>query len=34
MSKYRIYDQQGFDYLTMAIVGCIDVFSRQRYRMD
>jgi putative transposase len=32
MSKYRIYDQQGLNYLSMTIVGWIDVFSRQRYR--
>lgn len=33
MSKaYRIYDQKGLYYLTITVVGWIDVFSRQRYR--
>ena len=32
MSKYRIYDQQGLNYLTLTIVGWIDLFTRQRYR--
>lgn len=32
MSKYRIYDQHGLNFLTMTIVGWIDIFSRQRYR--
>jgi GrpB-like predicted nucleotidyltransferase (UPF0157 family)/REP element-mobilizing transposase RayT len=32
MSKYRIYDQQGLNYLTLTIAGWIDLFTRQRYR--
>jgi putative transposase len=32
MSKYRIYEQQGLNFLTLTIVGWIDIFSRQRYR--
>jgi REP element-mobilizing transposase RayT len=32
MSRYRIYEQHGLNYLTLTTVGWIDVFSRQRYR--
>ena len=32
MSKYRIWEQQSFNYLTLTTVGWIDIFSRQRYR--
>lgn len=32
MGKYCIWDQQGLNYLTLTIVGWIDIFSRQRYR--
>lgn len=32
MGKYRILEQQGLNYLTLTIVGWIDIFSRQRYR--
>ena len=29
---YRIEDQSALYYLTLQVVGWIDVFSRQRYR--
>jgi putative transposase len=32
MSRYKIYDPNGLNYLTLTIVGWIDVFTRQRYR--
>lgn len=32
MSKYKIWEQQGLNYLTMTTTGWIDIFSRQRYR--
>ncbi len=32
MNKYRIYDQQGLNYLTLTTVGWVDVFTRQCYR--
>ena len=32
MSRYRILEQQGLNYLTLTIVGWVDIFSRQRYR--
>ena len=32
MSKYRIWEQNGLNYVTLTVVGWIDVFSRQRYR--
>jgi putative transposase len=32
MGKYRILEQHGLNYLTLTIVGWIDIFSRQRYR--
>jgi REP element-mobilizing transposase RayT len=32
MSRYKIYEQHGLNYLTLTTVGWIDVFSRQRYR--
>lgn len=32
MNKYRIYDQQGLNYLTLTTVGWADVFTRQCYR--
>ena len=32
MSRYKIWEQQGFNYLTLTVVGWIDIFSRQRYR--
>jgi REP element-mobilizing transposase RayT len=32
MSKYRIYDQQGLNYLTLTTVGWVDIFTRQCYR--
>ena len=32
MSKYRIWEQNGLNYVTLTVVGWIDIFSRQRYR--
>jgi putative transposase len=32
MSKHRIYDQQGINYLTLTTVGWIDAFTRRRYK--
>ena len=32
MSRYKIWEQQGLNYLTLTVVGWIDIFSRQRYR--
>ena len=32
MSKYRIWEQQGFNYLTLTVEGWVDIFTRQRYR--
>ena len=32
MSRYKIRDQQGLNYLTLTVVGWIDIFSRKRYR--
>jgi REP element-mobilizing transposase RayT len=32
MGRYRILDQQGFNYVTCTVVGWIDVFSRKQYR--
>ena len=32
MSRYKIREQQGLNYLTMTVVGWIDIFSRKRYR--
>jgi REP element-mobilizing transposase RayT len=32
MSRYKILDQKGLNYLTITTVGWIDVFTRQRYR--
>jgi putative transposase len=32
MSRYKILDQSGLNYLTLSIVGWIDIFTRQRYR--
>jgi REP element-mobilizing transposase RayT len=31
MNKYRIFDQQGLNYLTITTVGWVDVFTRQCY---
>ena len=31
-NRYKIHDTSGMYYMTMSIVGWIDVFSRQRYR--
>ena len=31
MSKYKILDQTGLNYLTLTVVGWIDIFSRKRY---
>lgn len=30
--KYKIIDQQGLYFLTLSIVGWVDVFTRQEYR--
>jgi putative transposase len=32
MSRYKIYDQNDLNYLTLTTVGWIDIFTRQRYR--
>ncbi len=32
MSKYRIWEQHELNYVTLTVVGWIDVFTRQRYR--
>ena len=32
MSRYRILDQEGLNFITCTIVGWIDIFSRQCYR--
>ena len=32
MSKYKILDQTGLNYLTLTVIGWIDIFSRKRYR--
>jgi putative transposase len=32
MSRYRILDQQGLNYLTCTIVGWVDVLTRAEYR--
>jgi putative transposase len=32
MSRYKVLDQSGLNYLTLTTVGWIDVFTRQRYR--
>ena len=29
---YKIINQSGMNFMTMTIVGWIDIFSRQRYR--
>ncbi|MFT6321666.1 MAG: hypothetical protein ACJAT4_002596, partial [Granulosicoccus sp.] len=31
-NKYKIIDQHGLNYLTLTIVGWIDIFSRKKYR--
>ncbi len=32
MPKRKTYDQLGLNYLTLTVVGWIDIFSRQKYR--
>ena len=32
MSRYKIWEQSGLNYITLTTVGWIDIFSRQRYR--
>ena len=32
MSKYPIWEQNGLNYVTVTVVGWIDIFTRQRYR--
>ncbi len=32
MSRYKILDQTRLNYLTLTLVGWIDIFTRQRYR--
>jgi len=32
MSRCKIREQQGLNYLTLTVVGWIDIFSRKRYR--
>ena len=31
-NKYKILDQRGLNYLTLTVVGWIDIFSRKKYR--
>jgi putative transposase len=31
-NRYKIQDPSGMYYMTMSVVGWIDIFSRQRYR--
>jgi putative transposase len=31
-NRYKIQDPSGMYYITMSVVGWIDIFSRQRYR--
>ncbi|MEL6944742.1 MAG: transposase, partial [Bacteroidota bacterium] len=32
MSRYKIHDQQGLYFLTLTVVGWIDIFSRADYK--
>ena len=32
MSRYKVWDQSGLNYLTLTTVGWIDIFTRQRYQ--
>ena len=32
MSKYKILEQQGLNYLTLTIVGWVDIFTRKDYK--
>ena len=31
-NRYKIINQSGMNFMTMTIVGWVDIFSRQRYR--
>lgn len=31
-NKYKVRNQRGLIYLTLTVVGCIDIFSRKKYR--
>jgi len=31
-NRYKIKDQRGMNYLTLTVVGWIDIFSRKRFR--
>lgn len=31
-NRYKIIDQRGLNYLTLTVVGWIDIFSRKKYR--
>jgi len=31
-NKYKVIDQRGLNYLTLTVVGWIDIFSRKKYR--
>jgi putative transposase len=31
-NRYKVLDQSGMYYMTLSIVGWIDIFTRQRYR--
>ena len=31
-NKYKIRDQHGLNFLTLTVVGWIDIFSRKKYR--
>ncbi len=31
-NRYKIINQLGMNFMTMTIVGWVDIFSRQRYR--
>jgi len=32
MPRYKVYDQKGLNYLTLSIVGWVDIMSRKIYR--
>lgn len=31
-NRYKVYDQTVMYYMTLSVVGWIDIFTRQRYR--
>jgi len=30
-NKYKVINQRGLNYLTLTVVGWIDIFSRKKY---